>query len=122
MKPTPDQLRDFFKSDIFQADQAPESNYERAIEEFYRRFYDAPAVAAPLPNPRKWQTTYVRKYAIKAFMRTKDGNIHHVIFNQELDKSQITNFDGSPWEGDPNLLDVWQEYYESDNNMAVSGW
>ena len=55
-------------------------------------------------------------------MRTKDGNIHHVIFKQDLDNNLITNFDGSAWQGDPNLVDVWQEYYESDNNLAVSGW
>lgn len=122
MKPTPEQLRDFFKSNFFQADQTFEYNYDAAIANFYHRFHDETPVAEPMPNPRKWQTTYVRKYAVKAFMRTKDGNIHHVIFRQDLDNNQITNFDGSAWQGDPNLLDVWQEYYESDNNLVVSGW
>ena len=41
LTPTPDQLRDFFKSDIFQVEKVFEENYELAIDEFYKRF--APA-------------------------------------------------------------------------------
>ena len=36
--PTPDQLREFFRSDIFQAEKVFEENYDLAVEEFYKRF------------------------------------------------------------------------------------
>ena len=38
LKPTPDQLRDFFQSHIFQTESGANENYESAIEEFYRKF------------------------------------------------------------------------------------
>jgi hypothetical protein len=119
LKPTPEQLRDFFKSDIFQVDHLCGDTYEKAIEEFYQRFYTDSVISDPLPNPRKWQTAYVRKYSVKVFLRTKDGNIHHVIFKQGVEANQILNFDGSTWKGDPNSLDVWQEYYESDRSLEL---
>lgn len=120
MKPTSEQLRDFFKSEVFQADLQSDDNCELAIQEFYNRFYSNASIVEPIPNPRKWQTTHVRKYAVKSFLRTKDGAIHQVIFKQGLEANQITNFDGSAWEGDHNLLDVWQEYYESDHNFELN--
>ena len=40
-KPTPEQLREFFSSDVFNMEQAFENNnYDLAIAEFYRRFDD----------------------------------------------------------------------------------
>jgi hypothetical protein len=120
LKPTPEQLRDFFKSDIFQMEHLEGNNYEKAIEEFYRRFYGDSSVNEPLPHPRKWQTAYVRKYSVKAFLRTKDGTIHHVIFKQGIEANQILNFDGTTWQGDPNSLDVWQEYYETDRSLELT--
>jgi hypothetical protein len=119
MRPTPDQLRDFFNSEVFHTDHLIEPNYDRAIQEFYLRFYPESDFAKPLPDPRKWQTAYVRKYSVKAFLRTKDGNIHHVIFKQTSGANQILNFDGTPWDGDHNTLDVWQEYYESDQSFEL---
>ena len=40
-KPTPDQLREFFSSDVFNMEQTFENNnYDLAIAEFYKRFDD----------------------------------------------------------------------------------
>lgn len=120
MKPTAEQLRDFFRSEIFREDQLLNGDYDLAIAEFYHRFYSAPVINDPTPDPRKWQTTHVRKYQVKAFLRTKDGQIHKVIFKKGPDSNLITDFDGAPWDGDHNLLDVWQEYYQSDHSSELA--
>lgn len=40
LKPTPDQLREFFQSHVFKIERGAKENYESAIEEFYRKFYE----------------------------------------------------------------------------------
>ena len=38
LKPSPDQLREFFQSHVSQTESSANENYESAIEEFYRKF------------------------------------------------------------------------------------